>query len=189
MDSNRIGENRMKRFRKVMITVLLITVMTVPVSAETRRYVSNKSNWSECGAQYGKWYNAWKNWKDKSKNAVILPDLDENKPVITLVAPNITEAKYQHKCPYYGMHPELIIRWDEVSGAESYEIEVTKADGTVLDYTSTYTSLIDRGECPRVYIESTSTWASATVKVRAVDGNEKSEWSTSRSISCDMLHF
>lgn len=189
MDSNWIGENRMKRFRKVMITVLLITVMTVPVSAETRRYVSNKSNWSECGAQYGKWCNTWKNWKDKSKSAVILPDLDEEKPVVTLVAPSITDAKYQHQCPYYGMHPELIIRWGEVSGAESYEIEVTKADGTVLDYTSTHTSLIDRGECPRVYIESTSTWACATVKVRAVAGNEKSEWSKEMTISCDMLHF
>lgn len=177
----------MKKIGKAIVAMILTITMSIPVSAATER--NGNYNWENWKGQYEKWYNTWKNWKDKSKNAVILPDLDEDKPVITLVAPNITEAKYQHKCPYYGMHPELIIRWDEVSGAESYEIEVTKADGTVLDYTSTYTSLIDRGECPRVYIESTSTWTSAMVKVRAVNGNEKSEWSTPRSISCDMLHF
>lgn len=177
----------MKKIGKAIVAMILTITMSIPVSAETER--NGNYNWENWKGQYEKWCNIWREWKDKSNDAVVLPDMNEEKAVVTLAAPSISEAKYQHQCPYYGMHPELIIRWSEVSGAESYEIEVTKADGTVLDYTSTYTSLIDRGECPRVYIESTSTWTSAMVKVRAVNGNEKSEWSTPRSISCDMLHF
>ena len=69
------------------------------------------------------------------------------------------------------MHPELIIRWNKVENAKSYEIQITKADGTILNYTEDTTSLIDRGECPKVYIEKTHTWTAAEVKVRAVGKN------------------
>ena len=189
----------MKKINKLIIAVLLVFAMTVPTFAATKTYGNyNYKYWQEYSKKY---YDAWKNYKNTwsnkfpelNKDFVTQPELEEEKPVeeeIILEAPTITEAGYKHQCPYYGMHPELIIRWNKVENAKSYEIQITKADGTILNYTEDTTSLIDRGECPKVYIEETHTWTAAEVKVRAVGDNDvKSEWSEPDKIGCDILHF
>ena len=101
----------------------------------------------------------------------------------------VNKAKYTHNTPYYGSHKNLDIDWDEVEGAEKYEVKITKGDGTELNYTVSSNDLfIKDGECPKVYNEKTHTWESATVTVRAVSEKASSEWSDSVNISCDSLH-
>ena len=152
--------------------------MSLPVCASDGK--DYHSDWRYWYNQYVEWVKQWCQNK---------PDTPEE-PEATLDTPTITEAKYTHQRPYYGSHPNLRIRWNEVENAESYEVEVTKADGTVNTYTATGTSFYsEKVECPRVYVESTSTWASATARVRAVSGETTSEWSESVKISCDTLHF
>jgi hypothetical protein len=98
--------------------------------------------------------------------------------------PSVTEAKY-----YHDQYSRLQIRWNKVDGADNYEIEITKADGSKEVYETSSNSLIRSDvDCPRVYIEETSTWTAATVRVRAVDGNVKSLWSESVNVGCNMLH-
>lgn len=98
--------------------------------------------------------------------------------------PHVTEARY-----YHGQYSRLQIRWDKVDGADSYEVEIIKADGSKEVYETSSNSLIRSDiECPRVYIEETNTWTAATVRVRAVDGNVKSLWSEPVKAGCDKLH-
>lgn len=128
--------------------------------------------------------NFWDNWfKD---HPIKLPDDFE---ILILDTPVISNAKYVHKTPYYGMSKHLEISWNEIENAESYEVLITKADGTTLTYNVTTNLIYDKNaECPKIYIESKSTWTSASVKVRAVKGNTYSNWSESVKIGCDMLH-
>lgn len=110
----------------------------------------------------------------------------ETEPEVTeLEAPVIIKSQF-----YHGRYQKLWIEWDAVEGAESYEVLITKADGETNEYTTESTIVYDSGaQCPRVYIDEKSTWASATVKVRAVCGDVVSEWSKEKKIGCDMLHF
>ena len=111
---------------------------------------------------------------------------EETEPEVTeLEAPVIIKSQF-----YHGRYQRLQIEWDAVEGAESYEVLITKADGETNEYTTESTIVYDSGaQCPRVYIDEKSTWASATVKVRAVCGDVVSEWSKEKKIGCDMLHF
>lgn len=106
-----------------------------------------------------------------------------------LDTPDISTAKYVHKTPYFGMSKRLEIKWGEVDGAEKYEVLITKANGETISYTVTSNMIYDKAAaCPRVYIEDRSTWASATVQVRAISGDVYSEWSDAVKIGCDMIH-
>lgn len=111
----------------------------------------------------------------------------KNKPlpaIKLLNTPTIIEARY-----YHGRYSRLRIQWNTVPNAEKYEIKIVKADNTEITYFSKsnyfYCSEI---ECPRVYVEETSTWASATVRVRAIGNGVNSLWSDSVNIGCDALH-
>ena len=103
--------------------------------------------------------------------------------------PTITEARFYHTGYLASLRNRLQIRWDAVENADSYEIEVTKADGTSEIYTSSSaTLLVKNAECPKVYVEETSTWTAATVRVRAVADDEVGDWSDAVKIGCDMIH-
>lgn len=110
---------------------------------------------------------------------------EETEPEVTeLETPVIIKSQF-----YHGRYQRLQIEWDAVEGAESYEVLITKADGETIEYTTESTIVYDSGaQCPRVYIDEKSAWASATVKVRAVCGDVVSEWSEEKKIGCDMLH-
>lgn len=66
------------------------------------------------------------------------------------------------------------------------------------DHTKVYTTtgaclLIKAGSddfitgCPKVYVAETSTWTAATVRVRALAGDDASSWSETAKISCNAL--
>ena len=80
----------------------------------------------------------------------------------------------------------LQVRWKEVENATSYEILVTKQDGTEHTYTSTGTSLIVNKGSDEFMTECVM---GGTVKVRAVkgDGEAYSMWTEEDTMSCTVL--
>lgn len=172
----------MKKFLSIIFVVMLTMLMAAPVYAVTPS-ASTPSVPQISDIKFD--FNIklsddfWAKWFDKNP----LPELE------LVEAPEISIAKYVHKTAYYGSHNRLEIRWNAVDGADHYDVVITKADGTILEYTVTTNMIYDKGvECPRVFIEKTGTWAAATVKVRAVDGGVSGLWSDEIKIGCDRLH-
>lgn len=173
----------MKKLLACTLILSLVLILAIPIPASAC-YGGAVQNW-----EY-KWWDWYKGWWEH------IPGLQPTDPEPTepeapaLGVPTVTTAKYVHKTPYYGMKAHMEISWEAVEGAESYEVLITKADGETITYTTTNTGVYDTAaKCPRVYIEDTSTLASATVQVRAIKGDIKSTWSDAVSISCDMLHM
>lgn len=82
--------------------------------------------------------------------------------------PNVTNARYYHS----GI-TSLQIEWEAVEGAESYVVLVVRADGVTDAYTTEDNMLFLKNTvCPKVYIEDTKTWTSATAFVAAVSGGK-----------------
>lgn len=163
----------MKKLLALLMAVCLVLCMAAPVHAyEMPRFSFQLSE------------DFWEKWFEEHPF-----NIPEIQPTTKLRAPTITEAKYTHKVQYYGQHKALDIQWEAVDGAKKYEVLITKADGTTIRYTTEKTYLYDKeAACPKVYVEKTSTWTSATVKVRAVNGINFGAWSVSVKIGCDKLH-
>ena len=122
----------------------------------------------------------WDKWFDEHP----LPEI-----TIKPETPVISYAKYVHRTPYYGMSKHLEIQWNKIENADSYEVLITKADGTTISYNTTNNLIYDKNtDCPKIYVSSTSTWTAATVQVRAINNNQMSDWSSPVKISCDKLH-
>lgn len=167
----------MKKLFAIILAVLLIATMIIPAAACTE---------TPAAPSFQDWSELWKGWAEEwyKKVEEYIPDCWE-----PLGVPEVTTAKYVHKTPYFGMRAHLEISWEEVEGAESYEVLITKADGETITYTTEGTSVYDTSAtCPRVYIEATDTWASASVQIRAMKGDTVGEWSEAKKIGCDMLH-
>ena len=163
----------MKRIFAVIMTMALLTALTIPACA-----------WG--GGSFPIW-DWWRSWQP----AVEEPAPEEPAPEEpdALPAPEITKATYCHKnAAYSGFDNHLQILWDAVDGADSYEVEITKADGTVDTYTTSGPCLYEKTDCPKVYVADTSTWESATVRVRAVAGEDSGDWSDAEKISCNAFH-
>lgn len=118
-------------------------------------------------------------------------ELPEDTETSTLDTPVITKSTYSHNAV---LSNTLQLVWDEVDGAESYEVEITKADGSSKVYTTTGACLLIKAGsddfitgCPKVYVAETSTWTAATVRVRALVGDDASSWSETAKISCNAL--
>lgn len=172
----------------LILSLVLILAIPIPASACDGGAVQN---WESCVEKWWDWYKGW--WEHIPGLQPTEPEPTEPEPTEpeapALGVPTVTTAKYVHKTPYYGMKAHLAISWEAVEGAESYEVLITKADGETITYTTDSTSLYDTAaKCPRVYIEETSTWASASVQVRAVAGDVYSEWSEAKKIGCDTIH-
>lgn len=122
----------------------------------------------------------WDKWFDEHP----LPEITTK-----LEAPVISYAKYVHRTLYYGMSKHLEIQWNKIENADSYEVLITRADGTTFTYEVTNNLIYDKKvDCPKVYVEDTHTWTAATVQVRAKAGDLTSDWSEAIKISCDKLH-
>lgn len=151
----------MKKPVSLILAVMLVMSIVVPVSACSANYT-----------RFGGWGNLW-SWWSSWWDAPSIPD-----------TPTITEARY-----YHGNYERLQIQWTEVEGADRYIVEITKADGTVIKYYLNQTSMyLSDVECPKMYVEETSTWTAATVRVKAENENRKGSWSDPVKIGCDMLH-
>lgn len=189
----------MKKIIAILLSLMLVASLAVPAMAVTPSFTVPKLP-DISGIKFDFKFKIpdsfWDRWFDD--HPFQLPDdfelqepTEATEPEVTepemivLGVPAITEARYYHK----GIH-RLQIGWNAVDGAESYEVEVTKADGTTDAYTTNSAMLFLKNvECPRVYIEETSTWAAASVQVRALAGDAAGEWSEAAKISCDQLHF
>lgn len=133
---------------------------------------------------WGESLNCWQWWRSWQP-ASTAPEPEDS----ALPAPEITKATFTHKnAAYSGLDNRLWIEWDAVEGADSYEVEITKADGTVDTYTTSGPCLYEKTDCPKVYVADTSTWESATVRVRAVAGEDAGAWSEAVKISCNAFH-
>lgn len=175
----------MKKLLACTLILSLVLMLAIPIPASACDGGAVQS-WESCVEKWWDWYKGW--WEH-------IPGLQPTEPEPTepeapaLGVPTVTTAKYVHKTPYYGMKAHLEISWEAVEGAESYEVLITKADGETITYTTDGTSLYDTAaKCPRVYIEETSTWASASVQIRAAAGDVYSEWSEAKKIGCDTIH-
>lgn len=102
-----------------------------------------------------------------------------------LKLPKITENRYIHSRAFYE-NDRLQVRWDAVDEATSYEIVVTKKDGTKKTYTSSYNALvINKNDDDFI----TGCAMGGTVKVRAVkdDGAAYSLWTEEDTIACNRV--
>lgn len=185
----------MKKVIAFIMALMLIMTMVIPVYAIELPEI--KIDFKLPDSFWDKWFKDhpiklpdgfWGNWSEPP-DSTEPTEATEVVEITELATPTITTAKYVHQTPYYGMKRHLEISWNVVEGAESYEVLITKADGTTIDYTVTDNMIYDTSaECPRVYIEVERLWASASVQVRAVTGNVYSNWSEVEKIGCDMLH-
>lgn len=167
----------MKKILTMVLALTLIVSLAVPAYAYDGR-TSNNS--------WGSWWDRWENMFPSNPSEPTVPSEPE---VATLGTPTITESRFYHSASVSSLKNRLQIKWNAVENAECYEIELTQADGSVKNYTSSSNTLMVKSTtCPKVYTESTSTWTAATVRVRAVAGDSVGEWSAAAKISCDAIH-
>ena len=167
----------MKKFITLVLALVLVFSMTVPAYA----YEGGTPSYS-----WGAWWDWWESFNPSNPTEPTFPSEPETEILGTTT---ITESRFYHTSTVASLKNHLQIKWDSVENAESYEIEVAKADGTVVTYTASTNSLmVKNSTCPKVYIESTSTWTAATVRVRAVSGESVGNWSTAAKIGCDAIH-
>lgn len=111
--------------------------------------------------------------------------LTESLSEIELVeAPEITQAVYYHGSSFFN-RARLQVRWNEVEGADSYEIKVTKKDGTSKTYTKTSTSLFAYKDHDD-FIDGCVN--GATVQIRSVtEEGLYSGWSDEETVGCNSV--
>ncbi len=164
---------------KKLLTMIMALALILSLAAPAYAYDGSNAPHFQ-----NSWWNCWNWWNDylSGKNDTT-PDATE------LGTTTINEARFYHTAPTVSLSNRLQISWDTVDNATSYEIEVVKADGTVVTYTSSSTSLmVTKVECPKVYIEATNTWAAASVRIRAIAENTFGDWSPAAKIGCDKIH-
>lgn len=162
---------------KKLMTMALAAVLAASLAVPAYAYDGSRAPTQS----WGGWFQWWNGSGGTSEEAT--------DPAVTLEAPVVTEARFYHKGAVASLKNRLQIRWDAVEGAEGYEIEVVKADGSTAVYTAgTNLLLVKNAACPKVYVEDTSTWKAATVRVRAVAGDTVGAWSAAATIGCDSIH-
>ena len=169
---------------KKIITVTLVLAAILSLAAPAYAY-----NGTAMTISWNSWWEWWDDFLPGDSTTPAEPSEPTEPETSELGVTTITEARFYHSGSVASLKNRLQISWEEVENATGYEIEVTKADGTVLNYTSTSTSLVVKNsQCPKVYIEDTSTWTAAVARVRAVADDVVGDWSEGKKIGCDMIH-
>jgi len=164
----------MKRMITLALVAMLVFAMAVPAYAHDGSAVSAK---------------AWSSWFDWFGSFGSGGSAGTTNPETGMAAPDITEARFYHSGAIASMKNRLQISWDAVDGAESYEVKIVKADGTIVTYTTgTNLLMVKNSVCPKVFVDATDTWTAATVRVRAVVDNRVGRWSGAAEIGCDKIH-
>lgn len=174
----------MKKVIAFIVALMLIMTMVIPVYAAALPEI--KVDFKLPDGFLDKWFKDHPIGPVETEPSEFEPtDPTEPEVVVTeLGTPVISDARYVHK-----NYQHLQIQWSEIENAKSYLVMIIKADGTIITYTTGDNMLyLTEAECPRVYIEKTKTWASASVRVMAVTSDVISEWSEAEKISCDTLH-
>lgn len=164
---------------KKIITIILALAIAMSLAVPAFAYDGTTKNTTKS------WTSWWDHWWNPGTYEPTIPGESEAE----IGVPTITEARFYHSASVASLRNRLQITWDAVEEADSYEIEVVKADGTTVTYTSSSATLmVKNSTCPKMYVESTSTWTAATVRVRAVADDTLGNWSEAVKIGCDKLH-
>ena len=92
-----------------------------------------------------------------------------------LEKPVVKYASYIKRTSRYGTYGCLSVQWDRVDNAISYEVEVTKSDGTQKTYNTSYAVLVKSNYADEFLKDGLE---NATVRVKAYGENETfSLWS------------
>lgn len=173
---------RMKRVAAALLAGTMMMAMVVPAYAFTPSIKINMPKIPTIHVELS----------DETKEAVSKAAQESIKKTV-LDKPVITGATYHHKGTYYGETSYLKVEWDAVENATSYEVEVTKSDGTSKKYTVTDTDLFVKEKsdefitgCPKQKINGTVVDATVTVRAHGAD-DTRSLWSDTKSISCNRL--
>lgn len=168
----------MKKILTMALAFALVLSLAVPAYAYDGSATNTTKSWT-----------SWWDWWSGFTPADPTEPSDPTVPEVEVGIPTITESRFYHSSSVASLRNRLQIQWNAVEGADSYEIEVSKANGTILTYSASTNSLMVKNmACPNVYVEATSTWTAATVRVRAVAGDTVSDWSESAKIGCDAIH-
>ena len=166
----------------ITITLVLATILSLAGPAYAYDGTTTTASWTS-------WWDWWNNFVPAEPSEPADPTIPSEPEVAELGVTTITEARFYHSASVASLRNRLQISWEEVENATGYEIEVTKADGEVLTYSSTSATLmVKNSKCPKVYVEDTSTWTAAVVRVRAVTDDAVGDWSEGKKIGCDMIH-
>lgn len=169
----------------ITITLVLATLLSLAVPAYAYDGITTTTSWTS-------WWDWWHNFvpgDSATPTDPSEPTVPTEPEAVELGVTTITEARFYHSASVASLRNRLQISWEEVENATGYEIEVTKADGEILTYTSTSATLmVKNSKCPKVYVEDTSTWTAAVVRVRAVTDDALGDWSEGKKIGCDMIH-
>lgn len=92
-----------------------------------------------------------------------------------LEKPSVKYASYIKRASRYGTYGCLSVSWNKVNNAISYEVEVTKSDGTKKTYTTSYNAFVRANYYDEFLDDGMD---GATVRVKAYGENETfSLWS------------
>ncbi len=166
----------MKKILTLIMALAMIMSLAIPAFAYDGTAPNTTKSWTS-------WWDWWKNYTPSDPTDLTEPE------TTGIGVTTITESRFYHSATVASLRNRLQVKWDAVEGADSYEIEVVKADGTVLTYTASTNSLMVKNmACPKVYVDETTTWTAATVRVRAIAGDITGDWSTAAKIGCDAIH-
>ena len=102
-----------------------------------------------------------------------------------LEKPVVKYASYIKRTSRYGTYGCLSVQWDRVDNATSYEVEVTKSDGTQKTYKTSYAVLVKSNYADEFLDDGMD---GATVKVKAYGVDETfSLWSD--EVDVDQYNF
>lgn len=167
----------MRKMRKLLVTVLLATLTltcAVPTMACTPPLKPPHIDIPEIEVKID----------DKIQDAIDAAAkkfLEKN----VLEKPVVKYASYIKRTSRYGTYGCLSVQWDRVDNAISYEVEVTKSDGTQKTYKTSYAVLVKSNYADEFLDDGMD---GATVKVKAYGVDETfSLWSD--EVDVDQYNF